>query len=238
MVSQVPLSSGSTMPQEEQKAFTSLLNKDRLLLLGVTGGIASGKSTVADMLAHLGAFTIDFDALARTVVEPEKPAWKEIIGHFGHEVLQEDGQLDRKKLGHIVFQDEKERKKLESLTHPRILEEYQARVNAVVEKDPDAIIQVVIPLLFEVQLEALVHKILVVYIPPAEQINRLIKRDGISRDEAARILKAQLPLDEKVKNADFVIHNNGPLDQTRRQVDALWDTLKGLQKNPQRGGKK
>ena len=204
--------------------------KDNSLLLGVTGGIATGKTTVVRMLEELGAPVIDFDLLAREVVEPGKPAWKDIVAYFGERILQKDGSLDREKLSAIVFQDAEKRKKLESFTHPRIYEASVKRVNKIVEKDPDAIVQLDIPLLIEQHLEYMVHKILVVYIPRDKQVERLVERDGISREGAADRLRAQLPIDEKLSKADFVIFNDKSLEETRRQVEGLWRTLKDLQR--------
>ena len=208
--------------------------KGKFLLLGVTGGIASGKTTVANMLRELGAPIIDFDLIARQVVEPGKPAWKEIVEYFGKQVLKKDNSLDRKKVSKIVFRDMEKRKKLEGFTHPRIHEEFVKQVNEIAKKDPNAIIQVAIPLLIELNLQYMFHKTLVVYIPQEKQIERLIERDGISEDEARNILKAQLPIDEKVGYADFVIYNEKSLEETKRQVEDLWRTLKRLQK---KGGK-
>ena len=200
------------------------------LILGVTGGIASGKTTVADILKDLGACTIDFDVLARQVVAPGKEALKEIVAFFGDEVLLKDGYLDRKRLSGIVFQDGEKRRKLESVTHPYIFAEYGRLVGRFAAKHPYAIIQAVIPLLFEVDLKNLVHKILVVYIPRDRQIERLVERDGISPEEAENILRAQLPLSEKVIKADYVISNDCPVEETRRQVEDLWHSLREIQK--------
>jgi len=206
-----------------------LLREKDSLLLGVTGGIASGKTTVANMLRDLGSYLIDFDILARQVVEPENPAWKDIVDYFGREVLRKDEYLDRKKLSKIVFQDPDKRIKLESFTHPRIFEEFADQATGIINKDPCAIIQAVMPLLIEINLVHLFHKIVVVYIPGEKQIERLIRRDGITREEAAGILKAQIPIDEKIGYADFVIHNEGSIDETEKEVKGLWDKLKALQ---------
>ena len=205
-------------------------DKLNVLLLGVTGGIASGKTEVANMLKELGAPIIEFDVIARQVVEAGKPAWQEIVDYFGKQVVQEDDSLDRKKLSNIVFRDMEKRKKLESFTHPRISEEFVRQVNEIAEKTPGAIIQVVIPLLIELNLQYKFHKLMVVYIPKELQIERLVERDGISKEEATNILKAQLPIEEKVGYADYVIHNERSLEETRRQVEDLWQTLKKVQK--------
>ena len=212
------------------KELEALRGKDNRLLLGVTGGIASGKTTVANMLSELGAPIVDFDLIARKVVEPGQPALKEIVEYFGTQVLQEDGTLDRKKLSEIVFKDIEKRKKLEGFIHPRMGEEVLRQVNALAEKDPNAIIQMVVPLMIELDLQYQCHKLLVVYIPEEMQIQRLMERDSITRDQAMAMLKAQLPIEEKLGYADFVIRNDGSLEETRRQVEELWAKLKEIQR--------
>lgn len=203
---------------------------DNRLLLGVTGGIASGKTTVVNMLKEMGAPVIDFDILARKVVEPGKPAWKDIVAYFGEQVLQEDQTLDRKRLSDIVFRDLEKRKRLESFTHPRIHEEFIKELNEIVAKDAEAIIQVDVPLLIEQNLQYLFHKILVVYVPEDKQVKRLVERDGIRKEEAINRLRAQLSIEEKVGYADFVIYNDRSLEETRKQVKELWEKLKEIQK--------
>ena len=200
-----------------------------LLVLGVTGGIASGKTTVANMLEDLGVPIIDFDLLSRQVVEPGQPAFKDITDYFGDGVIDKNGTLDRKRLSTIVFRNPAKRKILEGITHPRIVEAFVRQIKEMAEKDPHGIVQVVIPLLFEVNLTHLVHKVLVVYVSPDKQIERLTRRDKISHKEAENILKAQMPIDQKVPKADFVIHNEGNVDKTRKAVYALWRSLKEAQ---------
>jgi len=185
---------------------------------------------VAHMLAELGAPMIDFDLLAREVVAPGEPAFREIVDYFGDEVIGEDGTLDRKRLSGIVFRDPAKRQALERMTHPRILTAFVRQVGQLARDDPQGIVQAVIPLLFEVHLRPLVHKVLVVYVSPDTQIERLTKRDRISRAEARRILDAQMPIDQKAARADFVIHNDGGLEKTRKQVKALWQQLKETQR--------
>ena len=207
-----------------------LKGDDNRLLLGVTGGIASGKSTVSDMLLELGAPLVDFDLLARQVVEPGTPGFEQIVDYFGRQVLQPDGTLDRKKLSDIVFKDMEKRKKLESFTHPGIYDKFFEHVDRITKDTPDAIIQVSVPLLIELNLNFLFDKMLVVYISPDMQVERLAARDKISQDAAANILKAQLPIDQKLPFADYVIHNENSLEETRQQVETLWQKLKHLQK--------
>lgn len=195
-------------------------------ILGLTGGIASGKSTVSAMLADLGAPLIDFDALARLVVEPGRPALKSITDYFGKTVLRADGTLDRKKLSGIVFNHPEKRRKLEEFTHAAIFEEYLIQVARLEAANPGAIIQVAVPLLMELNLQSMFDQVLVVYVTPAQQVARLAARDGISATAAANILDAQLPIDEKVAAADYVIDNGGTLEDTRQQVEILWSKLR------------
>jgi len=201
------------------------------LLVGLTGGIASGKTTVSKMFQELGAPIIDFDLIARQVVEPGTPALAKIVDHFGRQVLQSDGRLDRKKLSQIVFRDIEKRKKLESFTHPPIYEGFFNQVNEITVRQPDAIIQVAVPLLIELNLQYLFDTIVIVHISPEEQTKRLARRDSISTEEAANMLKAQLPIDDKKAFAGFVINNDQGLDSTRKQVQSVWEDLNRLQRS-------
>jgi dephospho-CoA kinase len=207
----------------------TIRGKDNRLLLGVTGGIATGKTTIANMLEEMGAPIIDFDIIARQVVEPEKPAWKQVVDFFGKQVLQPDGNIDRKKMSKIVFRDLEKRKKLESFIHPAIYDEFFTQVNEIAGKNPDAIIQIVVPLLIELNLQYMFDKLLVVYISAEEQVARLAKRDGISEEEAATMLASQLPTDEKLRYADFVIKNDVSLEEVREHVRAVWKQLEKIQ---------
>ena len=218
------------MSYSGMKQLEEIRGKDNRILLGVTGGIASGKTAVAGMLEELGAPIIDFDVLSRVVVEPGKPAWKEIVAYFGEQVLQEDKALDRKKLSEIVFRDFEKRKKLEGFIHPRIFDEFIRLVKEYAAKDPNVIIQAAVPLLYEVNLQYLFHKVLLVYIPEEIQIERLMKRDDISREMAVNILKSQLPIEEKRGFADFVVDNSWSLEDTKRQVKEVWEKLIKIQK--------
>jgi dephospho-CoA kinase len=209
-------------------------DKDSRLLLAVTGGIASGKSTVSRMLEELGAPLIDLDLLARQVVEPGEPAWKDIRDFFGPEILHQDGRIDRKRLSDVVFRDAEKRKKLEGFTHPRIFEVMRRQADEIAARNPGAVILVAIPLLFEIKSTHRFHKVLVVYSPPELQIKRLMERDRIGREAAENILKAQLPIDEKVRYADYVIYNEGSLEETRHQVEEVWEKLREEQEKKRR----
>jgi len=210
-------------------AIAAVRGNDNRLLLGVTGGIATGKSTVVNMLKEKGAPVIDFDQLARTVVEPGKKAFQDIVDFFGKQVLQEDGTLDRAKLREIVFSDLEKRKKLENFQYPQIGVEFVAQLTEITKKDPDAIVQIDVPMMIETNMQHRFHKLLVVYAPPEIQIERVMKRDGSSREEATSIIAAQIPIDEKVGYADYIIDNASDLDQTQKQVDELWESLLKIQ---------
>jgi dephospho-CoA kinase len=198
-----------------------------MIIAGLTGTIGTGKSTVAGMFAELGAFVIDFDVLAHVVVEPEKPAWKGIVGAFGRDVLNPDGTVDRQKLANIVFNNPERLQKLNSIVHPEIALEEQRRVEERRKVDPNGVIIKDIPLLLEIGPELarkLVDKIIVVYCSPDIQLVRLIKR-GMTEEDARNRIKNQIPVKEKMKFADFVINNDGSLEETRRQVQDLYTKL-------------
>lgn len=205
--------------------------QDNRLLLGVTGGIATGKSTVVRMFQNKGAQVCDFDVYARSVVEPGKPAWKDILAYFGEQILREDQCLDRKKLADIVFGDTEKRRKLEGFIHPRLTAEFTAEAARYAAADKNAIILVDVPLMIEFNLQYMVQKLLVVYTPVEIQMQRLRERDGLSREEADARLRAQVSIEDKLKYADFVIDNQGRLEDTQKQVDELWKKLKQMQKH-------
>ena len=209
--------------------------KNKCLLVGVTGSIATGKSTVVNMFRKPGATLIDFDVLNKEVQMPEEPAWRDIVNYFGKQILQGDNTINRKKLSNIVFNDPEKRKKLESLTHPKILERFILKLRGITQKDPNAIILVDVPLMIENNLQHLFHKLLVVYTPRKIQIKRLITRDGISENMARTISRSQLPIEKKVKYADFVIHNDKSLEETQRQVKELWRIFKKIQSESKSG---
>jgi dephospho-CoA kinase len=211
------------------KQVEEIRGKDGRVLLGVTGGIASGKTTVARMLQELGAEVIDFDVLSRVVVEPEKNAWKDIVSYFGEQVLQEDRTLDRKKISEIVFQDSEKRKKLEGYIHPRIYQEFTNRVRELTQRNPKVIVEVVIPLLIEANLQHLFHKIMVVYVPEETQIQRLMERDRIPRETAKSILSAQFSIEEKRSYADYLVDNSGSVEATKKQVLSIWEKVREYQ---------
>lgn len=199
-----------------------------MLVYGLTGGIACGKSTVAKMFAGLGAAVVDADRIAREVVEPGKPAHEEILREFGRQVLAADGRIDRPALGNIVFGDEVARKKLNAITHPRIFAESARRLNLLREQGTKIVLYEA-ALLVETGAHRSYAGLIVVSAPEDVQLARLMERDGIGEEAARQKINSQLPLEEKRKVADYVIDNGGALEETRRQVEEVWVEL---QKEP------
>jgi len=189
-------------------------------VLGLTGGIGSGKSMVASMFAQLGAEVIDADQLAREVVEPGQPALQEIATAFGSDVLMPDGRLDRGKLARIIFADPVSRARLNAITHPRI-QERMATEMALRGSRPGLLI-LDIPLLYENDRASTVGAVIVVWVDSKTQLRRLNERDGLTVDEARQRIAAQMPLDEKRARADLVVDNSGSRENTRRQVEAIY----------------
>jgi dephospho-CoA kinase len=189
-------------------------------LLGLTGGIASGKSTVAAILRRLGAAIINADELSREVVQPEQDAWKEIITTFGTDILQEDKTLDRKKLRKIVFDNPDARKKLEAIIHPRVRALAERRIRELAAAG-NSIIVYEVPLLFEAQIHLWLRPVILVACEIGTQRKRLLERDHLTEMEAQQHLDAQMNLEEKRKLADYVIENDGNLEELEQQVRAV-----------------
>ena len=204
-----------------------------MLVVGLTGGIASGKSTVARMLEEMGARIIDLDDLSRVVVEPGRPALQEIAARFGKGVLRPDGTLDREGLGRIVFGDADARRALEQIVHPRVWEEHERILEEIRKREPRAIVIVDVPLLMELGLQDRWDGVILVYAPKGTQRERLIHRDGFSQEEAEDRLRAQMDMEEKVPHAHFVIDNTGDRTGTRRQVEGLVKRLRELERQKQ-----
>lgn len=197
-----------------------------MLVIGLTGGIAAGKSTVCAMFAERGAVCLDSDRLAHEAMEPGRPAYQEIVQRFGPSVVGPDGVLNRRALGALVFRDDAARRELEAIIHPRVIEAVQERVAALrAAPEPPPLVVVEIPLLFEAGLEWLVDKTIVVAAEQGIQLQRLTSRSGLSPEEAMLRIKAQMPSGEKERRADFVIHTDMPLDAVRKQVDCIWQAL-------------
>ena len=205
-----------------------------MIIVGLTGSVGTGKSTVDNYFRELGAYIIDWDELAREVVRPHLKAWEEIVAYFGKDFLNEDLTLNRQKLADMVFPDKEKVAKLNQLVHPQVFKEDERITNEIKSLDPDALIIKDIPLLTEVARPLFVDKIIVVAASEQTQIRRLGER-GMSREDAQNRIKSQLPLEEKIKFADFVIDNDGSFEETKKQVEEVYSLLKkGEQHGKQR----
>ena len=196
-----------------------------MIIVGLTGSVGTGKSTVANFFKELGAYIIDWDALAREVVRPHVKAWGEIVEYFGKDVLNEDLTINRQKLADIVFSDREKVEKLNQIIHPEVFKEDERITNEIESLAADALIIKDIPLLSEAALPVCVDKIIVVYVSDQTQLKRLEEK-GMSRKDAQNRIKSQLPLEEKIKSADFVINNDGSLEETKRQVEEIYSRLR------------
>ncbi|OMD85155.1 MULTISPECIES: dephospho-CoA kinase [Paenibacillus] len=195
------------------------------MIIGLTGGIASGKSTVSALLVNKGARLVDADVIAREVMLPGHEVLAAAAKQFGKEILFTDGTLNRAKLGEIVFQDPVALQTLNNLTHPAIRQEIKDRMYSMEQEEPKRLIIVDIPLLFESGLETLFHEIVVVYVPREMQIARLMERNRLSLEEAEARLNAQMDIEQKRNKADYIIDNSGDLAYTEQQVAVFWDRL-------------
>ena len=191
-------------------------------IIGLTGGIASGKSSVARIMESLGAVIIDADLLAREAVAIGEPAYQSIVAEFGEKVLNSDRTINRLVLGNIVFTDPNARRKLERITHPAIAQLAQQRLTALREEGAQIVVYMA-PLLIEAGVTSRVDEVWVVYADSDTQVERLIRRDGLSREEALRRLAAQMPMEEKRKMGKVVIDNRGSPEETERIVREIWE---------------
>ncbi len=196
-----------------------------MLLIGLTGGIASGKTTVSNMFVKLGAHLIDADVIARDVVKPDKPAWKEIVSAFGESVLDDKKEIIREKLAAAIFNSPEKRKQLEAITHPRIIEEENRLINEIRKNNKPGIIILDAALLIEAGHHNRVDKLIVVYLNKNTQIKRLRKRDSLSFADAKKRLDSQMSLNEKVNLANYVIDNGKSTDESEKQVSQIYKKL-------------
>jgi len=194
-----------------------------LKLIGLTGGVGSGKSTVSEMLRELGAEVIDADAATHAVYEPGSLGFDLIEREFGSEYVR-DGHIDRARLGELVFNDADARKRLNAIVHPLVREWMTARTAEALMHGATAVVQDV-PLLFENGLEPLYSAVVLVYAPEPVQLQRLVEGRGLSEERARAVIAAQMPIDQKRERAQHVIDNSGSRDQTRQQVEALWPQI-------------
>lgn len=199
-----------------------------MIVVGLTGGVASGKSTVAKMFKQCGAVVIDADELAREVVKPGKPAWREIVDTFGKSVLNPNRTINRPALGAIVFGNRAKLRRLERIVHPRVSREQARLTKQTMRKDPDAVVIYDVPLLFEAGVDKRVDKIIVVTADRETQIARLKKRNGLIRTEAIRRINSQMPLSKKIRRADHLLDGTLPRPSLHKQVGHLMNSLRLL----------
>jgi dephospho-CoA kinase len=205
-----------------------------MLKVGLTGGIASGKTAVSKIFASFGAKVLDADEVAREVLLPGQPAWTKLRQAFGQEFFHPDGTVKRKQLRKLVFADPEKRSQLNAIVHPEVMKEINRRSEIFSSSDQTEVLLVDVPLLLEVGLVNRFDKIVVVYVSESVQISRLLQRDGISEEEAKQALKAQMALSKKVEQADYVIDNSGTLEETQAQVKRVWQELLVLARNQKR----
>ncbi|MBC7254114.1 MAG: dephospho-CoA kinase [Actinobacteria bacterium] len=210
-----------------------------MFYVALTGGIASGKSTVCRLLEEKGAHLLDSDLLAREVVRRGTPAWREIVDHFGREILTPEGEIDRAKLGKIVFSHPAEREFLNRVTHPRIFQLMGERLKELEEgTGGEGVVILDIPLLVEAGAGNLFHLNLVVDAPEEEQARRLVEDRGLSPEEAWARIRSQASREERLRCADLVITNDGSLEKLRRQVDRAWEEIKARSRAGDRKGRR
>lgn len=196
-----------------------------MLNAGLTGGIATGKSMVVQLLAGKGARIIDFDHLTRYIQEPGRPAWNELVSFFGREIIKDDNTINRRKLGEIVFQNPEKLARLNAIVHPLIFQEWRHRLAVLQEENSTAIVISDIPLLIETGQQKDFDLVILVYAPPWQQLARLRTRNGYSAEEAQQRLASQLPIDLKIPYADIIIDNSSSLEKTGERVNEVWEEL-------------
>ena len=189
-------------------------------LIGLTGGAGSGKSTVGGMFRELGAAIVDADEASHAVYATGNPGFDAVVAEFGSDVVR-NGQIDRAKLGELVFHDESARRRLNAIVHP-LVREWMAARTAEADRDGASVVIHDVPLLFENGLEPLYSDVVLVYVPPRVQLRRLVDGRGLSQELARSIIAAQMPIDEKRSRARHVVDNSGDRDKTRAQVEKLW----------------
>lgn len=198
------------------------------LVLGITGGIATGKSAAMKVLESLGAQTMSADQIAREVLVPGTDAYREVVERFGEQILRPDGSIDRPALAALVFSDSEAREALNSITHPRIIRDTQKRIDRfrAAPDSPDSVLAVEIPLLIECGLESMVDQVVLIAAEQETQVGRLTSRSNISPEEAIRRIRAQMPLSEKMDHADHIIWNEGSLEDLRESLRSLWERIR------------
>ena len=198
-----------------------------MIVAGLTGGIATGKSTVSAIFESAGAIIVDADHIAREVVRKEMPAWHKIVEHFGRDILLPGGEINRPMLGDIVFNNPVKKEILNDIVHPFVKAETRKRLNQVKRAAPKAVVILDVPLLIESGMHKGLSEVIVVYAPEHIQLQRLKKRDHLSQTEALARIRSQMPIEEKKKLASIVIDNTGIKDKTRAATLDIYQYLKG-----------
>ena len=202
-----------------------------MIIAGLTGGIASGKSTISRFLSDAGAQVVDADNIAREVVKPGTPGYDAILAFFGRTILLPDGDIDRKRLGEIIFNHPDKKARLDAIVHPLVFERSAEMIAQIAAETPDAVVILDVPLLMETDMGRDLEEVIVVYAPETLQLERLMNRDGIDEQAAMARIRSQMPIEEKRKRATLVIDNSGSLADSRRQALAVFNRLRQRPKN-------
>jgi len=197
-----------------------------LIIAGLTGGIATGKSTVSSILREAGAIIIDADAIARDAVKKDLPAWHEIVRIFGKEILLPDGEIDRVRLGDIIFKDASKKEILNKIVHPHVIQRVAEMIEEIGKESPGSIVILDVPLLIEAGMDKGLEDVILVYTPEWIQIERLIERDGISDEDALLRVRSQMPIEKKREFATIIIDNSGTPEATKKRTLEVFDSLK------------
>jgi dephospho-CoA kinase len=199
-----------------------------MILVGLTGGIASGKSEVSKIFKKLGAHLIDADEIARALLDPKTPTWKKVVDCFGRNILQPDQRIDRKRLADLVFDDADKLSALNAILHPVVFAEEERRRKEIERADPQAVVILDVPLLIETQAHKRVDKVIVVTVDPKTQLRRLMQRNGLSKQEAQKRMQSQIPLKEKGKYADYLIDSGDSLAKIEARIRQIFEELRRL----------
>ena len=211
-----------------QEADLGPRNSDAGLTFGLTGGVACGKSTVAGFFQDLGAHIIDADGVGHGLIEPGSAAYREVLERFGEEILDPAGAIDRRKLGARVFADAERLRELNAILHPRIIACVDERAREYHARDPHAVVIVDAALIFESGIGGTLRKVIVVWCRPEQQVERLMAKMGVPREEAERRIRTQMPAEEKRRRADYLIDCSGTLEESRTQAEAIYPELRRL----------
>jgi dephospho-CoA kinase len=197
-----------------------------MIIVGLTGGIASGKSLVAKVLKDLGAHLIDADKIVHDLLEPGQQAREEVLAYFGAGIERPNGAIDRRKLGELVFGDPGKRAWLNSCLHPKVFKIYTEQVRHLRARQPDAVVVFDAALLIETGYHKKMDKVIVVYADEEQQLKRLMERDCLTHDQAVARIRSQMPLGEKRSHADYIIENTGSREETERRAREVFELLK------------